>query len=187
MCLHLCEHDRLAVSMRGIGCRLRSTRQEPYVSGHPFGWLGSDALDPGSAIGSIDSRRNTVAREGYAVVRGIRPDPVLVEREANCTVVSLRGEHDIATLAELSEAMARGIALDHADVVVDLSGVEFMGAATATVIVRARDFLRTHSRGLTVRSPSRCAQRLLDACDLSGLVEPAQPVDDLRPRLSLVR
>ena len=128
-----------------------------------------------------------MAREGFAVVRGIRPDPVLVEREANRTVVSLRGEHDIATLAELSEAMARGIALDHADVVVDLSGVEFMGAATATVIVRARDFLRTRSRGLTVRSPSRCAQRLLDVCGLSGLVEPAQPVDDLRPRLSLVR
>jgi anti-anti-sigma factor len=128
-----------------------------------------------------------VAREGSAVVRAIRPAPILVEREANRTVVSLCGEHDIATLAELSEAMARGIALDHADVVVDLSGVEFMGAATVTVIVRARDFLRTHSRGLTVRSPSRCAQRLLDVCGLSGLVEPAQPFDDLRPRLSLVR
>ena len=56
-----------------------------------------------------------MAREGYAVLRGSRADPVLVEREANRTVVSLRGEHDIATLAELSEAMARGIALNHAD------------------------------------------------------------------------
>ena len=67
--------------------------------------------------------------------------------------------------------MARGIALDDAEVVVDLSGVKFMGAATVTVIVRARDFLRAHSRGLTVRSPSRCAKRLLDVCELAGLIE----------------
>jgi len=128
-----------------------------------------------------------VAREGFAVVKGIRPDPITVERQADRTVVSLCGEHDIATLAELSEAMARGIALDDAEVVVDLSGVEFMSAATATVIVRARDFLRTHSRALTVRAPSRCAQRLLDVCGLTGLIEPAQRIDDEWPRLYLVR
>jgi anti-anti-sigma factor len=127
-----------------------------------------------------------VAREGFAVVSGVRPDPIVVERQANRTVVSLCGEHDIGTLAELSEAMARGIAFDDADVVVDLSGVEFMGAATVTVILRARDFLRMHSRGLTVRSPSRCAQRLLDVCGLSGLVEPAQRIDE-RARLYVVR
>ena len=88
-----------------------------------------------------------MAREGSAVVSGFRPDPIaVVERQADRIVVSLYGEHDIATLAELSEAMAQGIALDDAEIVVDLSGVEFMGAATASVIVRARDFLRTHSR-----------------------------------------
>jgi anti-anti-sigma factor len=129
-----------------------------------------------------------VAREGSAVVSGFRPDPIaVVERQAHRTVVSLYGEHDIATLAELSEAMARGIALDDSDIVVDLSAVEFMGAATATVIVQARDFLRAHARGLTVRSPSKCAQRLLDVCELTGLIEePAQRVEDVRPRLYLV-
>ena len=84
-----------------------------------------------------------MAREGSALVSGFRPDPItVVEREADRIVVSLYGEHDISTLAELSEAMAQGIALDDAEVVVDLSGVEFMGAGTVTVIVRARDFLR---------------------------------------------
>ena len=132
------------------------------------------------AIGSIDSRRNTVATQGFAVVRGFRPDPItVVQRQADRTVVSLYGEHDIATLAELSEALARGIALDDAEVVVDLSGVEFMAAATASVIVRARDFLRARSRELTVRSPSRCARRLLDVCGLTGLIEqPSQRVED---------
>ena len=129
-----------------------------------------------------------MAREGSAVVSGSCPDPIaVVERQADRIVVSLYGEHDIATLAELSEAMAQGIALDDAEIVVDLSGVEFMGAAAASLIVRARDFLRTHSRGLTVRSPSRCAQRLLDVCGLTELIEePAQRIEDVRPRLYLV-
>jgi anti-anti-sigma factor len=121
-----------------------------------------------------------VATEGFAVVTGFRSDPIaVVERQADRIVVSLYGEHDIATLAELSEAMARGIALDDAQIVVDLSGVEFMAAATASVIVGARDFLQAHSRELTVRSPSRCAQRLLDVCGLTGLIEqPGPRVED---------
>ena len=110
----------------------------------------------------------------------------IVVRQAGRTVVALYGEHDIDTLAELSSAMAGAIALDDADVVVDLSGVEFMGAATVTVIERARDFLRARSRALTVRAPSRCARRVLDVFGLTGLVEPAQRIDDIPPRLYLV-
>lgn len=128
-----------------------------------------------------------MACEGSAVVSGFRPDrTTVITRDANRTVVSLHGEHDIATLAELSKAMARGIALDDLDVVVDLSRVDFMGASTATVIVRAREFLQAHSRELTVRAPSRCARRLLAVCGLSALVEPTLPFDDPRPRLYLV-
>src|SRR4029078_9566172 len=94
-------------------------------------------------------------------------------------VVPLLGDHGTRARAELSVAMARGIALDDAQIVVDLSGVEFMAAATASVIVGARDFLQAHSRELTVRSPSRCAQRLLDVCGLTGLIEqPGPRVED---------
>ncbi len=127
-----------------------------------------------------------MAREGFAVVSGIRPDPIAVERQANCTVVSLSGEHDVETLDELSEAIARGIAWDDAEVVVDLSGVEFMSAASAAVLVRARDLLQAQSRALTVRSPSRSAQRLLVVCGLTGLVETPPSNDVVRPRLYLV-
>jgi anti-anti-sigma factor len=128
-----------------------------------------------------------VARQGSAVLSRLRPDPItVVVRQGGRAVVALYGEHDIATLAELSRAIAGAIALDDADVVVDLSGVEFMGAATATVIERARDFLRARSRELTVRAPSRCARRLLDLCGLTGLVEPAERIDDIPPRLCLV-
>jgi anti-anti-sigma factor len=94
------------------------------------------------------------------------------ERDADRTVVWLRGEHDVSTVDELSETMARAIALDDADVVVDLSEVLFMSAATVGVIIRAREFLRLESRSLSLRSPSKCAGRVVDLCGVSDLFNP---------------
>jgi anti-anti-sigma factor len=105
---------------------------------------------------SVTSRRGLVA---------------FAERDADRTVVWLQGEHDVSTVAALSEIMARAIALDDADLVVDLSGVQFMGAATVGVIIRARDFLGLRSRSLTLRSPSTCAGRILDVCGVADLLE----------------
>ena len=102
--------------------------------------------------------------------RGPEEFPV---RECDRTVVWLRGEHDVSTVAALSQTMARAIALDDGDLVIDLSGVDFMDAATVGVIVRARDFLERQSRTLELRSPSTCAARVLDLCDLAGRGEPA--------------
>ena len=92
-------------------------------------------------------------------------------RDADRIVVWLRGQHDISTVAALSETMDRATALDDADVVVDLSLVVFIDAATVGVILRTREFLRLRSRSLTVRSPSTSARRVLDICGLTGLVD----------------
>jgi len=100
-------------------------------------------------------------------------------RDADRTVVWLRGEHDLSTVDELSETMARAIALDDADVVVDLSEVVFMSAATVGVIVRAREFLRLESRSLALRSPSKCAGRVVDLCGLTDLFN-ERAVDAMR-------
>ena len=100
-------------------------------------------------------------------------------RDADRTVVWLRGEHDICTVASLSQILARAIALDDGDLVVDLSGVQFMDAATVGVILRARDFLRLQSRSVALRSPSPCAARVLDLCELGELLEQGS---ELRPR-----
>jgi anti-anti-sigma factor len=97
-------------------------------------------------------------------------------RDAARTVVWLRGEHDVSSVAALSETMARAIALDDADLVVDLSDVQFMGAATVGVIARARELLALRSRSLTLRSPPRCARRILDLSGHSYLLDP-RPVD----------
>jgi anti-anti-sigma factor len=87
-------------------------------------------------------------------------------RDADRTVVLVRGEHDASTVTALSEHMARAISLDDADLVVDLSAVEFMDAATVRLFIRAREFLARRSRTLTLRSPSRRARHLLDVCGL---------------------
>jgi anti-anti-sigma factor len=88
------------------------------------------------------------------------------------TVVWLRGEHDVSTVAALSDTLAGAMAIDDCDLVVDLSEVEFMGAATIGVLVRARELLQSRSRSLVLRSPSSCARRILDLCGQGDLLEP---------------
>jgi anti-anti-sigma factor len=92
--------------------------------------------------------------------------------DADRNVVWLRGEQDISTVGALWETMTRAIAVDDGAVVVDMSGVQFMGVAAVGVIIRAHEFLRLRSRTLEVRSPSTCARRAFDVCGLSDLVEP---------------
>jgi anti-sigma B factor antagonist len=103
---------------------------------------------------------------------GLRqPSTSFDRRTESRTVVWLCGEHDLSTVDALSQTLARAFALDDAEVVLDLSGVQFMGAATIDVIVRAKDALDLRSRTLTLRSPSESAQRVVELCGLADLVE----------------
>lgn len=108
-----------------------------------------------------------------------------IERGGARTVAWLRGEHDLSTVAELSGVMGAAIALDDSDLVIDMSDVEFVDAAIVGVIVRARVLLRSRSRSLTVRAPSRCARRIFELCGLSHLLEgppdPTPSADPWRP------
>jgi anti-anti-sigma factor len=90
--------------------------------------------------------------------------------EMGLIVVWLWGEHDLSTDSALCLTLARAIALDGAGLIVDLSGVEFMGASTLSIIVRARDFLLQRSASFTVRSPSAFARRVIRVCGLDDLL-----------------
>ncbi len=92
--------------------------------------------------------------------------------EIGPTVVWLSGEHDISTDTALCLTLARAIAVGRAGVVLDLSGVEFMGASTFGVIARARDVLGQRSASLTVRSPSAFLRRVIGVCGLNDLLGP---------------
>ena len=91
--------------------------------------------------------------------------------ESRTVLCPSRREQDLSTVDALSQTLARAFALDDADVVLDLSGVQFMGATTIDVIVRAKYALDLRSRTLTLRSPSESAQRVVDLCGLAELVE----------------
>lgn len=98
---------------------------------------------------------------------------VLTEHKADSTVVCLRGEFDAFTAGALSETIARSMTLGEGDLVVDLSGVEFMAVTTVRVLCHAEELLRLQSRSLVLRSPSKCAKRVLDLCGLTDRFEPS--------------
>jgi anti-sigma B factor antagonist len=103
-----------------------------------------------------------------------RQDLTLPEKPTDARrVVWVRGEHDACTADVLSQHLQQAIALGDADLVVDMSGVSFLDASTIGVVLRARGRLRQRSRSLAVRSPSTCARRLLELCDLADLIAPA--------------
>jgi anti-anti-sigma factor len=96
-----------------------------------------------------------------------RRDPAGLAQQGPPQVVArLRGEHDLSTVAELSAALAQAMALGDTDLVVDLSRVELMTAATIGVLRRAQDLLALRSRSLVVRAPSARARRVLEVSDL---------------------
>ena len=91
--------------------------------------------------------------------------------ESARTVVWVRGEQDLSTEAELWQTITSSIDGADADLVVDLSEVEFMGVATVRVFLRAAELLRQNSHSLRIRAPSKRALRVLDLCGLTDLVE----------------
>ena len=101
---------------------------------------------------------------------GHRPTAV-AGRDGDRTVVWLAGELDLATMEVLTQTLARAIAVDDADLVVDLSEVVGMDAETVGVLVRSRDFLRSQSRDLVVRAPSECARSAVEVGGLGDLID----------------
>jgi anti-anti-sigma regulatory factor len=86
------------------------------------------------------------------------------------------------------------MALSDTDLVVDLSRVELMTAATIGVLARARELLALRSRSLVLRAPSVRARRTLGVSALCDLVQPRRTrrftevtMLDRAPRTTLAR
>lgn len=103
---------------------------------------------------------------------------VTVDLAGDSVRVRMWGEHDLSTVGLLSTALVEAIVADDGDVVVDLSDVVFMDAATMGVLVRGNALLVSRDRHLTVRSPKFAQRRLLEICGLANLIEPT-PAEEL--------
>jgi anti-anti-sigma factor len=92
--------------------------------------------------------------------------------DADHNVVWVRGAQDASTAVALCLTVARAIAFDDTDLVIDLRDVTFIDTATVAVLIRAEAFLQERSRSLTLRSPSAQAWRVLRVGGLADLVDP---------------
>jgi anti-sigma B factor antagonist len=81
------------------------------------------------------------------------PGTVKVEHDApGLAVVSLRGEHDISTAPELTQALERAAA--HSDVLVDLSECDFIDSTAIGVLIRTAKQVQARGEQLVVVMPS---------------------------------
>jgi anti-anti-sigma factor len=69
-------------------------------------------------------------------------------------IVSLLGEHDLATQAELEDAVAAVLDAD-ADVVVDLSETEFIDSSTIHSLERARQLAAERGKRVAVQTSTQ--------------------------------
>ena len=114
---------------------------------------------------------------------------VVVRSGETGAVLWLWGEQDMATAAGVRSALVDAVGDGDVDVVVDLAGVTFMDASILSELIQGRLRMQARSRRLSVRAPSRCARRLLELCQLTEMIEPANsaagdPLDVSGPRVS---
>lgn len=119
-----------------------------------------------------DSARGAVDDRG-----GGRVEVILERRRV---AVWLVGEHDPATVGLIGAAFVEAAACE-LDVVVDLSAATFMDASTLGALMRGQALLVGCERRMTLRSPRRRAREILEICELTDLVEPAEPLMASRP------
>ena len=115
-----------------------------------------------------------MARTEASLPGAVRPRIVTVSTVAHddTIVVHLRGDHDWSTVPALAAMLASAVAGEDNNLVVDLSEVQFINAATVRVLSASADFMNAQRRTFALRAPSRGAQRILELCGASGLCEP---------------
>jgi anti-anti-sigma factor len=91
-------------------------------------------------------------------------------------VVTLEGEHDLATSGSLAEAI-RDALPDGAPVVVDLSAVTFAESAVLGVLLEARQRASEH-RFAVVATPGSQPDRLFDLVDARSILRIFPATDD---------
>jgi anti-sigma B factor antagonist len=100
------------------------------------------------------------------------PPPDLPTTERSWVPVKVAGEIDIATVSGVLGTVLGASKAGTAGIVVDVSGVTFMGAAGINIFVVGRNQQREKGQDLMLRSPSPFLLRVLEICDLGDVVEP---------------
>lgn len=86
------------------------------------------------------------------------------------TSVALFGEVDAATAPELAECLYELTGAGFDEVVVDLTGLEFIDSAGLSVLVGAHKQMRDAGTQLVIASPPPPTRRIFDISGLAGVL-----------------
>ena len=93
---------------------------------------------------------------------------VAVRHAAGSTTVEVGGDIDLAVAGDLRQRLDAVIEASSGPVEVDLSMVTFLDSSGVVVLLGAAQRIGERDRQLTLRSPSRSAQRVLE---VSGVLD----------------
>ena len=96
---------------------------------------------------------------------------ITVHRSGGALVVRLRGEVDVL-LAQEAERVAARVAAERLPVVLDLAGVELLGATGLALLTRCRDACEDAGVGCSVRDVPESVARLLTVLGLDAVLPP---------------
>lgn len=101
-----------------------------------------------------------------------------ITQSASWTILSVRGEIDMATCPQLRQEIVNQIATGNTQIVVDLGGVEFIDSTGLGVLIGGLKRARSQGGDLRV---SRVGERLEKMFDLTGLGDVLAVVDPANP------
>jgi anti-sigma B factor antagonist len=96
---------------------------------------------------------------------------ISVAAGASGPVVTLSGEADVTTVAELSEALTAQLASGAWHLTVDLSGLRFADSAVIRELVMADRKLKDRGGGLGLANPQRAVARALSLLGVDQMIE----------------
>ncbi len=100
------------------------------------------------------------------VTRGSPAADLVVRRDASRVVLVIRGDLDLATVADLRERLLRAMTHLTCPVVVDLAGVTFCGAEGLALLVHVRRRARLLGLTFCLANPSAQTRRVMEVTGL---------------------
>ena len=85
-------------------------------------------------------------------------------------VITLSGEADLSTIAELSDLITTQLAAGAVNLTIDVSGMSFADSASMRVLMLAAMTLRQRGGGLVLLRPRPALVRLLDIMDADQVI-----------------
>ena len=98
-----------------------------------------------------------------------QPFSVAVAHVDGHMLVTVRGEIDLHTAPELTDALNTAVRLPSPKLILDLSAVTFMDSAACNALIRTRDHAGTLATHLELRGVNQTCRRVLEIAHLDEL------------------